>query len=353
MPSIQATTGSKLLRNTYIPAGPVQLANGGGKVLDRDEAILQTQGLDVVCFDAPASPPRYKFDQPAAAAAASLSWGVADAPTPLAVGLEQLLLGGWRMLGREFVKVFHAVAGEHRPLLTRLHGFLSRAGRDSLREAMDGEDNLISFRNAYAHGATPADENCFADLAASEHRFRRLREESRRYALRHLAAHARAVLDESGLDSLARATELDRLHHLASCEEYQQASFEKLGSATAYQAHCRLLLERLADMDADRRAYCGAHALWQFHVQPELRHKAILDQIDAGADDLRRLEQFAAMGRTPRDRALLALRGLAARRGLRVPAGLQKRLGEWCEQTASKALAELCRPFLANSDLKL
>jgi hypothetical protein len=181
----------------------------------------------------------------------------------------------------------------------------------------------------------------------------RLKDESRRYALRHLAAHAREVLDEGGLDSRAPATELDRLHHLASCEIYQQASFEELGSATAYQAHCRLLLERLTYMHADRRVYCGARALWQFHVQPERRRKAILARIDAGAGDLQRLDQLASMGRTPRDCALLALRGLATRPGLLVPASLQKRLGEWCEQTASKALADLCRPFLTNSELKL
>ncbi|MEI6395213.1 MAG: AAA family ATPase [Verrucomicrobiota bacterium] len=180
-----------------------------------------------------------------------------------------------------------------------------------------------------------------------------LRDESKRYALRHLAAHARDLLDDGGLQPHEIQTELDRLHELATSKIYQQASFEELGSATAYQAHCRLLLERLADMDADRRAQCGARALWHFHVQPERRRQAILAQIDAGADDLRRLEQFAAMGRTPRDCALLALRGLSARPGLRVPPGLQKRLGEWCEQTASKALADLCRPFLTNSDLKL
>ena len=893
MPSMPATTGSKLLRNTDIPAGPVQLADRGGKVLDRDEAILQAQaqGLDLVCFDAPARPPRCKFDQPPLAAPLSLA--VADAPTPLAVavrelvketqpfrkvhrlidaievfiklhtvlvvsdlfsvehldekargmlavGLEQPSLGVWWMFGREFVKVFPAVAGAHRPLVPRLHEFLARAGRDSLREAMDGEDNLISFRNAYAHGATPADEKCLADLAAYEPRFRRLlasaahlrdalwvrmdaagqchnasgelptpiaapgegllpgrtyvvragravslhpllvylpapggfffyndlrktaanflnyelaehrqdgplradlldrypihdwfkgapiefaqrveeltetfkgrqaeltqmaqftesqsrgflmvwggpgigksallarffqvlkwpaqlratehlesrrpdgsrthtleyfirratnrtdtadfflenlnqrldrlfrtglpagnttaerqrglderlstisrrlgehdrlillidgldeaadspgfldclpksvpervlliyssrphprvrdrayralerehcqeltlgglgagearailsghvskyriergyldevarrsqgnplylnllaqglgrgdialndarslpagmediyarilerlgpiphavellqllaeardfvsaamandllrlpgdpagtqllpacsellaenplteeiadyqlfheslrdylrgrypgegrrwsrrlydwclewprlREESRRYALRHLSAHAREVLDESGLDARARATELDRLHHLAAGGEYQQASFEELGSATAYQAHCRLLLERLVDVDADRRTERGTGALWRYHVQPELRRQAILDQLDAGADDLRRLEQFAATGRTARECALLALRGLAARPGLRVPAGLRKRLGQWCEETASKALTDLCRPFLTNSELKL
>ena len=109
MPTMPATTGSKLLRNTDIPAGPVQLADRGGKVLE-----------------------------------------------------------------------------------PRLHEFLARADRGRLREAMAGADNLVSCRKAYAHGATPADEKCLADLAACEPRFRRLREESRRYALRHLAAHGGA-----------------------------------------------------------------------------------------------------------------------------------------------------------------
>jgi hypothetical protein len=39
---------------------------------------------------------------------------------------------------------------------------------------MDGEDNLIAFRNVYAHGATPADEKCLEDIAAYDPRFRRL-----------------------------------------------------------------------------------------------------------------------------------------------------------------------------------
>lgn len=79
----------------------------------------------------------------------------------LAAGLRTPSLGVWWMFAREFAK--RAYTGEGRaPLVPGLDATTRKNG--ALFKLMEGEKNLISFRNGYAHGATPEDPECQADI---------------------------------------------------------------------------------------------------------------------------------------------------------------------------------------------
>ena len=73
-------------------------------------------------------------------------------PTSSAIAfhLQRPSLGHWWQMARESNKALDTAAlGEVRV----------RPGRE-LKEAFDGKNNLISFRNSYAHGATPPEKEC-------------------------------------------------------------------------------------------------------------------------------------------------------------------------------------------------
>lgn len=79
----------------------------------------------------------------------------------LAAGLKTPSLGIWWMFARDITKIMkelsipHILNGAEEELLN---------GKSLIKKAFDGENNLISFRNGYAHGATPTDKACQADL---------------------------------------------------------------------------------------------------------------------------------------------------------------------------------------------
>ena len=84
----------------------------------------------------------------------------------LAAGLRTPSLGTWWQFARESARALRALGVPH-PLPGADAAILER----QLKKAFDASDNLIAFRNGYAHGATPSDEACRADLATYLPRF--------------------------------------------------------------------------------------------------------------------------------------------------------------------------------------
>ena len=79
----------------------------------------------------------------------------------LAAGLKTPSLGIWWMFARDITRILqelsidHILPGSEKELLTK---------KSKIKSAFDGENNLIAFRNKYAHGATPKDSDCIKDL---------------------------------------------------------------------------------------------------------------------------------------------------------------------------------------------
>jgi hypothetical protein len=91
----------------------------------------------------------------------------------LAAGLRTPSLGTWWQFARESARALRAL-GVHHPLPGADVAILER----ELKQAFDGHGNLITFRNGYAHGATPSDEVCRADLQRELPRFLALLEKA-------------------------------------------------------------------------------------------------------------------------------------------------------------------------------
>ena len=179
-----------------------------------------------------------------------------------------------------------------------------------------------------------------------------LRDESCSYALRHLAAHARALLnDRQAIQPDAMSAELDTLFNLVESPRFVDATFDILGEGSAYQELCRLVLGFLNYLPPDNlKITRGAALLCRHHIVPQEHYLELLRQIDSGTYRLDRLNLLATAGPTPRDRVLLALRGLAIIPiGVPIPAGLRKRLNDWCDQAGSEALKRLCRGYFARA----
>ena len=80
------------------------------------------------------------------------------AASAVAFQLQRPSLGHWWQMVRETNKALDALdVGEVRVRPNK-----------KLKNAFDGKDNLISFRNSYAHGATPPEEECREHLKARE-----------------------------------------------------------------------------------------------------------------------------------------------------------------------------------------
>jgi len=79
----------------------------------------------------------------------------------LAAGLKTPSLGIWWKFARDISAILkelnipHILNGAEKELLN---------DRSSIKKAFDGNNNLIAFRNSYAHGATPSDAACKKDL---------------------------------------------------------------------------------------------------------------------------------------------------------------------------------------------
>ncbi|MEN9396382.1 MAG: hypothetical protein RLZ81_912 [Pseudomonadota bacterium] len=80
----------------------------------------------------------------------------------LAGGLRTPSLGIWWAFAREAGSAMQA-AGLAEPVAGL---FAAVASKSPLFQALEGNHNLITLRNSYAHGATPDDETCRTDLAA-------------------------------------------------------------------------------------------------------------------------------------------------------------------------------------------
>ncbi len=81
--------------------------------------------------------------------------------TMLAAGLRTPSLGVWWGFARETAKALDALSEDH--VLPGGSRTLTHK-KSPLKKAFDDGDNLIGFRNGYAHGATPLDSICQADL---------------------------------------------------------------------------------------------------------------------------------------------------------------------------------------------
>ena len=85
----------------------------------------------------------------------------------LAAGLKRPSLGIWWQFARD---VSIEMQTQETPFFAEgIEKIVRKKGR--LNEAMQGEENLIAFRNRYAHGATPPDEECRADFEKYERIF--------------------------------------------------------------------------------------------------------------------------------------------------------------------------------------
>ena len=79
----------------------------------------------------------------------------------LAAGLKTPSLGIWWKFARDIAAILkelnipHILQGAEKELLS---------DKSSIKKAFDGNNNLISFRNRYAHGATPSNAACKKDL---------------------------------------------------------------------------------------------------------------------------------------------------------------------------------------------
>jgi hypothetical protein len=93
----------------------------------------------------------------------------------LAEGLRTPSLGLWWVFARE---VGRALAGER--VAEPAAGIYACVAKGSaLSKALDGDESLIALRNEYAHGATPGDDACAADVARARPRLDRLCAEAR------------------------------------------------------------------------------------------------------------------------------------------------------------------------------
>lgn len=104
----------------------------------------------------------------------------------LATGLRTPSLGIWWQFAREVASSLREVGVA--PFVPGMDAYLLDS---SFFKEMEQADNLIAFRNKYAHGATPKDEGCASDVRKYRPRLDRLVD-----AARHLAA-ARLVVGTS------------------------------------------------------------------------------------------------------------------------------------------------------------
>lgn len=175
-----------------------------------------------------------------------------------------------------------------------------------------------------------------------------LRDDSQIYALKHLAAHARTAFEDiRSTDNALLFEKLDRHFVLIDDKSYREACFELLGNGSAYQAHCRLLLDYvLLSSPVANRSDRAARLVARYHIEPQSRYAMALSKIDATAsssESLEKLVNLAACGATPRDRALLVLRGLphSVLPDI-IPEKLKRTVMEWCVEANCKALSTLC-----------
>ncbi len=91
----------------------------------------------------------------------------------LAAGLQTPSLGIWWRFAYDITQILHELQIPH--ILPGAEKEILQK-KSLIKKAFDGENNLITFRNKYAHGATPSNEMCQKDLEAIEPRVIKLLE---------------------------------------------------------------------------------------------------------------------------------------------------------------------------------
>ena len=127
----------------------------------------------------------------------------------LAEGLRTPSLGLWWAFARNTgVSLAAEKLAEPSP------GFFAAVGPGSaLFKAIEGNGNLVTFRNGYAHGATPDDDACATDLASVGARVRALCDEARA-----LGAASFVAIDRDGRARLLRGSTPQPCDAPAGCE---------------------------------------------------------------------------------------------------------------------------------------
>jgi hypothetical protein len=202
------------------------------------------------------------------------------------------------------------------------------------------------LRNRYAREVG----ECAEKLADWCLRWRDHGAEMRAYAVRHAISH---LLDSQAAAARERRAELAEKRLRQACgllddKAYREEVFLTCGNAGPLQQGLiraqRLLAER--DRDGSELGRIVQYALW-YHGEGHRLYEeqlARLDQIgrEGGREGMEQAAQLAAMGATPRDRVLLALRALRARDArVDAPPALRKAVEGWLEEAGSGALREL------------
>lgn len=140
----------------------------------------------------------------------------------LAAGLKTPSLGIWWKFARDIAGILqelnipHILNGAEKELLN---------SKNPIKKAFDGENNLIAFRNSYAHGATPSDERCKSDLELIWPKMLQLLQEAQ-----SLINFSMLICDEDGNWYQTKGQELIRVNeameplpgHILLCEGDQK-----------------------------------------------------------------------------------------------------------------------------------
>lgn len=174
--------------------------------------------------------------------------------------------------------------------------------------------------------------------------------EARAYALRYLPAHANQLLlsrfERQSRQALER---LDELIALLQSEAYREQSFETLGHGKALQAHCAVILAYLPKMKEEtRKRRVFAETVLCYHSEPARRYAAQMEKVDRAGGDTEALLRYAECGDTPREKVLIALRGLSQRPPTaKIQPKFLSQLDAWCEAANEPALKRLVAAYVS------
>ncbi len=176
----------------------------------------------------------------------------------------------------------------------------------------------------------------------------RLRGEAQHYAFQHLPAHARACCRCWQTRDLPRLNQANLdLETLLASDRYRNQLYQTLNHCQPFQDLCQiLLLHTLRTDPAEDRPQRAARNLCRLHLEPEIRYRETLEQVDTlrqAPPDPGRLLRLAAAGDSPRQRVFLLLRGLPPMDATDCPPEITQKIQDWCEQSRDTDLQVLCQ----------
>ena len=124
----------------------------------------------------------------------------------LAAGLKTPSLGIWWKFARDITSILkelnlpHILQGAEKELLS---------DKSSIKKAFDGNNNLIAFRNSYAHGATPSDAACKKDFDELWPRMLQLLTDATSLRATHMV-----ICTEENTFLRVKASQLEKVNHL-------------------------------------------------------------------------------------------------------------------------------------------